>query len=246
MLQSVHKSVVNNIVDDVVKTGPLTIGVTPAVFLDVFDASTITVDGSDIVQTWADKSGSSNDVALLSGSPTYRATGSVLGGHAIDSTSNGIMTITDDATLDYDDCSVFVATGVVSGANSFSYALWKWSGGQQEFILSSSVAASGGSGRLAISDNGSTTVTIDEVGYPANGKFGVLELQFDGTTAEFIIDGDVKGTATQDIFNGTEDLKIFNGSGVLQEIFVIVFYTSVLSDARKKSIRKYINRKCKQ
>ena len=51
--------------------------ISTALWLDAADASTITKDGSDLVSTWADKSGNTGRNATSSGTarPTYQATG---------------------------------------------------------------------------------------------------------------------------------------------------------------------------
>jgi len=222
---------------------------------DAQDLASITKDGSDLVSQWNDKSGNNNhflqSTAARKPKYVYSAINSLpaLQGYH-DGANKSLLTVTDNATLDYSSMTVFTVIQRVGDRNSGETIFGKITNHAvaDEFRLTIS-SADTYQITAAPTGNGIDSLAIATAsGTIAAGTPQLLEAKYAPTTLSARRNIGTYGTATlSGLYNGTGPLCAFCYGGYSEEyrgyIGEVIFYNQCLSAADIAAVSQYLNDK---
>lgn len=215
------------------------------VWLDATDVSTITKNGSNVVSEWRDKSGNGNHAGSAIGSPTWAS--DALGGSyaGIQFGSDGLV-ISDSASLDYDEITIFVVSQRDTDAGGGDYTLWKWGGTapDQEFLIQAYNAGTPDTVRAYTGNGTSSAYSESDLPSVTLETPFITEYAHDGINAYLRTNNDNHSYQGKGITNGSADLKIGHAAvSDQQTISEILIWNKYLSPYEKGLVYQYLNTK---
>lgn len=219
-----------------------------ALWLDATDASTITLNSTDISQ-WDDKSPHGNDATQGTSSrqPLYDTTG--FEGLACASPDGGDeLLVSDDAAFAWDGFAIFMAAERTVDAGANEYFLWKDNGAPEKemlFVINTSdqlTMVASTDGTATVTENGANTAM-------ALDKAFIIQSYEDGGNLYVKMGEEVSaGKALSGVHDGTDNFSIFSinaAGGFAGNVPEIIIYNESLTSSQRQDIEVYLADKYK-
>lgn len=223
-----------------------------AVWLDAQDLSTITMDGSNRISQWADKSGNTNHAAQAGADAIkaiYSATG-INNRPAVSFTGDQRLIIPDHASLDKSSASWFLVMQRTTNIANAQVIITKYGAGspprEWQFLISNpaDVFQFQASTTGAATDVSCTSTTVATEAVPF-----IVDARYDGAgvVSLKINDADESTDTDSAIVNGPNNITLGGGNGTANDlagyIGEFIFFTSMLSSNDRLAILAYLRAK---